>query len=137
VKYVLDTNAVSALMQGQEVAVRRLLALSRSEVALPEPVAAEIAYGMARLPHSRKRSALEARFALVRDELSAVPWTAEVSVHFGRVKAALEKRGALIEDFDIAIAAHALAYGSVLVTANGKHMRRIAGLLVEDWTLDK
>ena len=136
-KYVLDTNVLSALMKGQDVAVERLLATSRREVALPEPVAAEIAYGISRLAPSRKRAQLEARFALFRNELLVVPWTADVSNHFGRVKAALEKRGTLIEDFDIAIAAHALAYGAILASANGKHLRRIPGLDVEDWTSKK
>jgi len=49
------------------------------------------------------------------------------------VKAALERRGERIEDFDVAIAAHALAHGATLVTANRKHMARVAGLAVEDW----
>lgn len=133
-KYVLDTNALSALMKGQELAVSRLRGLLRTDVAVPEPAAAEIEYGIARLPVSRKRSEIDARFRLLRDELPVVQWTAEVSEHFGTVKAALEKRGTRIEDIDIAIAAHALAHGAILVTANGKHMRRIRGLRVEDWT---
>jgi tRNA(fMet)-specific endonuclease VapC len=135
VKFVLDTNVLSALMKGHAGAIARLTALSRSDVALPEPVAAEIAYGIARLPLSKKRERLEARFRLFRDELAVVPWTAEVSAHFGETKAALEKRGALIEDFDVAIAAHALAHNATLVTANGKHMRRIRGLRIEDWVV--
>ena len=133
-RYVVDTNILSALMKGQKAAVARLLATPRLDVALPEPVAAEIAYGIARLPASRKRANLEARFALFRNELQVVPWTTDVSNHFGRVKAALEKRGTIIEDFDIAIAAHALAHDAILATANSKHLRRIPGLSLEDWT---
>ena len=121
-------------MRGHEVAVRRLLATSRAEVAVPEPVVAEIVFGIERLPASRRRRELEARFALFRRELQVVPWTAAVSDHFGRVKAALEKRGTMIEDFDIAIAAHALAHGASLATANGKHLKRVPNLRVEDWT---
>lgn len=132
-KYVLDTNALSALMKGDVGALARLTSLARTDVLLPEPVAAEIAYGIARLPVSKKRTLLEARFALFRDELVGVAWTREVSDQFGAIKAALEKRGVRIEDFDVAIAAHAIAVDAVLVTANGKHMRRIRGLRVEDW----
>jgi predicted nucleic acid-binding protein len=47
------------------------------------------------------------------------------------------KAGERIEDFDAAVAAHALAEGCVLVTANLKHMTRVAGLEVEDWSQGK
>lgn len=70
-----------------------MLALPKADVALPEPVAAEIAFGIARLGASKKRSELESRFRLVRDEIQIVPWTAEVTGHFGRIKAMLERRG--------------------------------------------
>jgi tRNA(fMet)-specific endonuclease VapC len=70
----------------------------------------------------------------VRSELARSEWTDEISECFGRIKAALEKGGRPIEDFDIAIAAHALATGAVLVTANLDHMARVPGLQVEDWS---
>jgi tRNA(fMet)-specific endonuclease VapC len=56
-----------------------------------------------------------------------------VSERFAAIKATLERRGERIEDFDAAIAAHALAEGTVLVTADLDHMLRIPGLTVENW----
>jgi len=50
------------------------------------------------------------------------------------IKAELERAGERIEDFDIAIAAHALAGGHVLATANTRHLARIKELELEDWT---
>jgi tRNA(fMet)-specific endonuclease VapC len=55
-----------------------------------------------------------------------------VSTTFGALKARLERAGKRIDDFDVAIAAHALASSCVLVTADGD-MIRIEGLIVEDW----
>ncbi len=132
-RYVLDTNAVSALMKGESLVVARLRKVSRVDVAMPQPVVAEIAYGIERLPKSKRREALQERFDLLRTELARVAWTDSVSERFGAVKAALEKRGKRIEDFDAAIAAHALAEDAVLVTANLDDMARIPGLKVEDW----
>lgn len=132
-RYVLDTNAVSALMKGEPRVVARLRRLSREDVALPQPVIAEIAYGIERLTRSNRRRALADRFALIRDELPRSAWTDVVSVHFGEIKATLERGGERIEDFDAAIAAHALASSAVLVTANARHMARITGLKIEDW----
>jgi tRNA(fMet)-specific endonuclease VapC len=132
--YVLDTNAVSALMKGSPAVVERLAATAPAEVAIPQPVLAEIAFGIERLPRSKRRTSLQARFDLVSAELARAEWTDAVSRMFGRIKATLERRGTRIEDFDAAIAAHALAVEATLVTANLDHMIRVPGLRVEDWS---
>ena len=132
--YVLDTNAVSALMKGSAAVVERLTATEPAAVSVPQPVLAEIAFGIERLPRSRRRAALQARFDLISAELPRAAWTDVVSQMYGRIKATLERRGTRIEDFDAAIAAHALALGATLVTSNLGHMTRVPGLRVEDWS---
>lgn len=132
-KYILDTGAVSALMKGDARVVGRLRTTSKGEAAIPQPVIAEIAYGIDRLPRSKRRLALEDRFDLVRGELARSPWTDAVSERFGSIKATLEREGRRIEDFDAAIAAHALTEEAILVTANLRDMTRVPGLKVEDW----
>ena len=132
--YVLDTNAVSALMKGVDAVIDRLAALAPSDVAVPPPVLAEIAFGIERLPKSKRRAALQKRFELIASELPRAEWTDDVSQLFGHIKATLERRGTRIEDFDAAIAAHALARGATLVTADLGHMIRVPGLPVEDWS---
>jgi tRNA(fMet)-specific endonuclease VapC len=134
VKLVLDTNAVSALMKGDPAFIEKLKQQSKEDVSVPQPVLAEIAYGIERLPKSKRKEALQERFELMKAELARSSWSDEVSEAFGRIKATLEKRGQRIEDFDAAIAAHALASGAVLITANIEHMTRIPGLTVEDWS---
>ena len=74
-KYVLDTNAVSALMKGDERFIARLRKLDRADVGVPQPVFAEIAYGIERLPKSKRRNALQERLDLLRAELARVAWT--------------------------------------------------------------
>lgn len=135
-KFILDTNAVSALMRGEPRMVERLKLENREEIGIPQPVLAEIAYGIERLPPSKRRDDFSRRFELVKAELSRVPWSDEVSEAFGRIKAQLEKEGRRVEDFDAAIAAHALAGGAVLVTANLDHMTRVSALMVEDWSAE-
>jgi tRNA(fMet)-specific endonuclease VapC len=131
--YVLDTNAVSALMKGSTSVVERLERTAPADIAVPQPVLAEIAFGIERLPRSKRRAALQARFDLICSELPRAEWTDAVSHACGRIKAALERGGTRIEDFDAAIAAHALAVDGTLVTADLDHTTRIPGLRVEDW----
>lgn len=132
--FVLDTNAVSALMKGHPEVIRRLADVARADVCVPQPVVAEITYGLERLPKSKRRSGLQARFELICAEIARAEWTDDVSHAFGRIKAALERRGRRIEDFDAAIGAHAIAASATLVTANVSQMARIPGLKTADWT---
>lgn len=132
--YILDTNAVSALMRGDARVIDRLAATTPADVAIPQPVLAEIAFGLERLPRSKRRAALQARFDLACSEIARAEWTDAVSHEYGRLKATLERQGRRIEDFDAAIAAHALAAGATLVTADVGHMARVPRLQVEDWS---
>jgi tRNA(fMet)-specific endonuclease VapC len=52
---------------------------------------------------------------------------------FGDLKAQLRARGALIDDFDLLIAATAYRYQLTLITHNLDHFRRIHQLQAEDW----
>ncbi|MCC6337863.1 MAG: type II toxin-antitoxin system VapC family toxin [Myxococcales bacterium] len=131
--WVLDTNVVAAVMRGDEAVLSALERVRRDRVRIPEPVFAELAYWIARLAPSRRRALLESRLALVRSELASAAWTEEVSDTFGAIKAELERRGLRLEDFDVAIAAHAVASGATLVTSNVKHLRRVEGLRCETW----
>jgi tRNA(fMet)-specific endonuclease VapC len=134
VKYILDTNAVSFLMKGDPNVISHLKQVARGDVGMPQPVVSEIAYGIQRLGKSKRKDGLARRFELVRSEIGRAAWTNEVSEAFGTIKAALERKGQRIEDFDAAVAAHAVAQGCVLVTANLKDMTRVPGLDVEDWS---
>jgi len=77
---------------------------------------------------------LQERFELVCSEVQRVEWTDAVSHAYGRIKAALDRRGLRIEDFDAAIAAHAVALGATLVTSNIERLARVSGLRIEDWS---
>lgn len=131
--YVLDTTIVSALMRSEPDASARMLATPPDDVRIPQPVLAEIAYGLSRLPRSRRRKQLEERFEVLVETVARAPWTDDVSRRFGDLKAQLERRGQRIDDFDIAIAAHALSIDATVVTRNLRHFERMDGVVVETW----
>ena len=117
-RYLLDTNTVSALIRGQQIVAARLAKIPREDVAISQVTVAEIEFGLRYLPASKRRRALEAQWAAIGSELIRLPWDDEVSRRFGERKARLERAGNRMSDFDLAIAVHAVAYGLTLVTAD-------------------
>ena len=132
-KYVLDTNTLSFAMAGEPAVCERMLSHDRTDVLLPQPVVAEIEYGLARMRRSKRRDRLLGRFRTFLREVGRVAWNDDISREFGAAKADLERRGIRIEDFDVAIAAHALSLDATLISDNIDHMGRISGLRVESW----
>lgn len=132
-KYVLDTNTLSLAMKGDRAVGARLLTLPRTDVLVPQPVIAEIRYGLSRLKKSKRRDALTQRFDLFFDRAMRAEWTDEVSRAFGLLKFDLERKGTRLEDFDVAIAAHAIVLDGALVSTNEKHLARIPNLRLENW----
>jgi tRNA(fMet)-specific endonuclease VapC len=131
--YVLDTSVVSALMRRETDVQERLLREAPGDVKVPQPVVAEIEYGLARIGRSRRAAELRDRWLVLAGGLDRATWTDEVSAAFGAIKADLEHHGRRLDDFDVAIAAHAMALGATVVTRNTDHFARIEGLRVERW----
>ena len=132
--YLLDTNTVSELMRANSKSLAKLQEQSPQTVMIAQPVIAEISFGLKYLGKSKRKTLLEKRWHIYKEELKCVQWTDAVSDSFASIKSALYKRGEPLEDFDIAIAAHALAFNMCLVTNNTKHMKRIKGLSLDDWS---
>lgn len=92
-------------------------------------VAAELKYGAAKRQSPRLTQRVESTLALI----SVEPITAPVDEIYGNLRAGLERAGELIGDYDMLIAAHALALDCILVTDNDGEFRRVPGLKVENW----
>jgi tRNA(fMet)-specific endonuclease VapC len=132
-RYLFDTNALKAAIHEDPRMLMRMEGLRALDIGLPQPVIAEVEFGIARLPKSRKREALRAAAEITKAFYPRSSWTDEVSEQFGEMKALLQSQGQPVEDFDVAIAAHAIVEGATLVTANTRHFERIPGLKIENW----
>ncbi len=131
---VLDTTAFAAAMRDEPAIDAFLRARRPGMLATVPPVVAEIEYGIHRLEDgSRKRKLLETEKNRILSVLQVLPWTPESSVCFGEIKAALERSGAPIDDFDVAIAAIAMSHEAEVLTANLTHFRCVIGLVSRHW----
>jgi tRNA(fMet)-specific endonuclease VapC len=128
--YMLDTNAVSAVMRGNPLMDERLLQLDPADWCISAVTHSEICYGLALRPEATTLIRAADAFLAVATTLA---WDSAAAAGHGRLRAQLRQAGTPIGDFDEMIAAHALSVGAVLVTDNERHFRRIPGLPVENW----
>jgi len=135
VNYLLDTNAVIALLNDQPQTVRKRLRRvigRRNAVAVSSVVLYELWYGIARSKHRRENT--ERLRAFLSGAINVVDFDAEDAVAAGDLRATLETSGAPIGPYDLLIAAQALRMGATLVTANVSEFSRVRGLAWQDWT---
>jgi tRNA(fMet)-specific endonuclease VapC len=128
--YMLDTNAVSAVMRGNPLMDERLLQLDPADWCISAVTHSEICYGLSLRPEATTLIRAADAFLAVATTLA---WDATAAAAHGRLRAQLRQAGTPIGDFDEMIAAHALSVGAVLVTNDERHFRRVSGLTVENW----
>ena len=133
-RYVLDTTAFSAAMKRDSGLMTLIEGYLPIEIVTVPPVVAEIHYGIKRLKNaSKKVLLLEAERNRLLSVINVLPWHSDASKKYGEIKADLEHRGMIIDDFDIAIAAIAMSHKCGVLTANLKHFERIKDLEALTW----
>ena len=133
-RYVLDTTAFSAFMRRDSALLTLIKGYRPNDIVTVPPVIAEIQYGIKRLRNaSKKVLLLKAERDRLLSIVTVLPWLAEASKKFGEIKANLEGKGKLIDDFDIAIAAIAISHKCGVLTANLRHFERIRDLETKSW----
>jgi tRNA(fMet)-specific endonuclease VapC len=129
-KFLLDTNiCIYALRQHPRV-LERLLARSRSDVAVSVITEAELRTGAAKSASPTKTLRLVENFLR---PLGVVEFVSDDAAAYAGVRAKLERAGTPIGPLDTLIAAQAIARKLILVSNNEREFGRIAGLRLENW----
>jgi tRNA(fMet)-specific endonuclease VapC len=129
-RYLLDTNMLSDAIRnpGGRVA-SRIREAGDANVCTSIIVAAELRFGAAKRNSARLTALVEEALG----EIDVLPLEVPVDAAYAAVRCALENKGQPISGNDLLIAAHALALGYTLVTANMREFARIDGLKCENW----
>jgi tRNA(fMet)-specific endonuclease VapC len=131
--YLLDSNAFPELISspfGQVASIyRRKSADPDSRLLTSIVVACEVRYGAAK----KGSSPLARRIDRLLASMEVAPLTAGADDAYATVRADLERRGQIIGQNDLLIAAHALALNAILVTDNVREFKRVKGLKIENW----
>lgn len=133
--YLLDTNAVVALLRNKPPEVReryREAEASGDYFALSSVVLFELWYGVAK--SSRVQENTERLRVLLSGDVDLLDFDDEDARIAGQVRATLEMAGTSIGAYDLLIAGQALRRGLTVVTANTSEFSRVTGLSWQDWT---
>ena len=113
-RYLLDTNVISHIMQGRDAKLlAKLSKLPMGQAAISSVTLAEIEYSI-----QRRGSPTQLRNALtqVMLHMDVLPWDAVAATCYGELCSSLETQGINLGDFDMMIAAHAVALKITLVS---------------------
>jgi len=128
--YLLDTDTCVFALRGSESVRDRLSAVHSDAIAISVITLAELRYGATcSTKHDANHRAID-DFAC---GVVVLGLDDEIAHLFGEFKARLRRQGALIDDFDLLIAATAHFYRLTLITHNLEHFARLPEIQIEDW----
>lgn len=128
--HLLDTSIVIYVIKRRPVDVLDSFNANATRMAISVVTLAELLHG------AEKSSRPAANLAVVEDfasRLEVLPYTAKAALHYGQIRAALERQGPPIGVNDLHIAAHARSEGLTLVTNNLGEFSRVPALQIENW----
>ena len=132
-RFLLDTNICIYIRRKKpDPVLQRFRALKQGEAALSVIILGELLYG------AEKSAQLAAALELLRElaqALSVMGLPETAAEAYGTMRAELERKGQMIGNTDLWIAAHAKAAGLTLVTNKEREFRHVPGLKVQNWAL--
>ncbi len=129
-KYLLDTNIVSHFIKNTDGVCNKITSLPMSALGISAITEGELLFGLAKKPDAAQLKMLVHEF-LIR--IDVLPWDSVVAACYGTLRASMQKKGRVLGNLDMLIAAHALALDLVLIT-NDKAFYQVDGLKIDDWT---
>ena len=130
IKYLLDTNIVIYVLKRRPIEALEAFNKNANRIAISSITLSELIYG------AEKSANVDKNLEAVEDfvsHLDVFSYDAKASQQYGQIKSGLEKRGELIGENDIHIAAHAISQGLILVSNNLREFKRVPNLALENW----
>lgn len=126
-RYLLETSVIINYLRDKEGAAEVVKNLG-GELVSSFVCLAELYEGVYRVKQKERQEKAVLNFFTGLSEIYGLD--SETAKMFGQIRAELKRRGKVIEDLDIFLAATCLAYNLTLVTYNPEHFERVKGLEV-------
>ena len=132
-RYLLDADIISHLAQAPAGPLaKRVRRLPASHLCTSIVVAAEIHFSLSK----SGSQTLAHHMRLTLEAIPILSFETPADRIYGDIRAQMERDGTPLGANDMFIAAHALALGCTLVTADVRELGRVPGLRVENWLAD-
>ena len=131
VDYLLDTNVCIQIIRGQVPDASSPVSKAALEwITISSITLAELEVGVAKSarPAEQRRQVDE-----FLGEVTVLDFDRKAALHYGEIRADLERRGRTIGPLDLLIAAHARSLAATIVTANLREFKRVPGLKCLAW----
>lgn len=130
-KYMLDTNiCIYIINKHPEQVIKRFSMLPKGVTEISSVVLSELAFGANKSQLCEKNLQALSKFTI---PVSVIPYDDAAAYLYGKLRADLSRKGKLIGQLDMMIAAHAISVNAILVTNNLKEFSRIKSLKCENW----
>ena len=130
-RYMLDTNICIYVIKHKPVTVfQKLQNINPEDVCISSVTYAELVHGV------EKSAAVEKNrlaLSMLLANMEMLDFDVDAADCYGKIRAALEKKGTPIGTLDMMIAAHAQSLGYTVVTNNVKEFSRVSALQIENW----
>lgn len=128
--YLLDTNICISMLKNKYGVREAILKVKAENCFVSEITLGELYFG-ASFSDNKEERLKDVAFIINHFEVIPVLGTLPL---FGDIKAYLKRQGTLIDDFDILIGCAAIVSNLTMVTDNIKHLERLPGIVIENWT---
>ena len=130
-RYMLDTNiCIYVIKHKPETVFQKLQNINPEDVCISSVTYAELVHGV------EKSAAVEKNrlaLSMLLSNMEILDFDVDAADCYGKIRAALEKKGTPIGPLDMMIAAHAQSLGYTVVTNNVKEFSRVSALQIENW----
>jgi tRNA(fMet)-specific endonuclease VapC len=129
-RYLLDTNICIYVIKRRPAQMLERFNRHSGHKAISAITLSELLHGV------EKSAAPDRNLAVVENfcgRLEVLPYGGKACLHYGQIRAGLERQGLPIGVNDLHIAAHARSEGLTLVSNNLREFQRVDGLLLDNW----
>lgn len=128
--YMLDTNICIHVMKTYPPQVREKFNALAEQLCISSITLGELHYGAQKSARCAENLTAIEHFVA---RLEVLPFSDKAAVHYGQLRAELERAGTPCGPHDMQIGAHARSEGLIVVTNNRREFDRMPGLRVENW----
>jgi len=130
ITYMLDTNICIYVMRSYPLDLLEKFNALAEQLCISSITLGELHYGA---ENSARRAANLTNLEHFVARLDVLSFDAKAAMHYGQLRAELQRAGTPCGPHDMQIGGHARSEGLIVVTDNAREFARMPGVRVENW----